>query len=185
MHTIHTIARAIDDNAYAGTTYHGDAVLIADWNKLDNKAMRRLEDCADAKDISLRFEGELIADDNGKLHEINPGYHGQTPTYFMDCVNECVWSVDECEDAGLREDYASLLIDNPHTADQFGINFHTIGFTKYDARCESGFHPGQNDTPDKLRAEIEAKHGPCEIIFSIDDVGQFDVTFSAWFRAII
>jgi len=173
------VGPSYDDNDI--TVYSGDLWALAKMftgDRCDSKTLNRLHDIAGNYGIELRFYDETITDDNGFVHNTTPAHYGWTPTYAIhDCT---VWAENEAQDH--VEDYAYYLIDNEDIADRFNVNFTSIGFKRWDGLCESGFHYGQNDTPDSLRETIETKHGPCELIFYIDSTGQFDVTFGAWFK---
>lgn len=45
--------------------------------------------------------------------------------------------------------------------------------------CETGFHPGQNDNPSKVAAEMRAK-GVTRFLFNLDGNSQFDSKWSVW-----
>jgi serine protease inhibitor len=50
------------------------------------------------------------------------------------------------------------------------------------ARYESGWHPGQTDTPEKVRDLILADSKDWEIVFVLTDKGQFDCGWTAYVR---
>lgn len=50
------------------------------------------------------------------------------------------------------------------------------------AHYETGWHPGQNDDPKKVFAEIMKDSGDWEVIFVITSRGQFDIGWSAFTR---
>ena len=173
------IGPSYDDNDIM--VYSGDLWALAKiftGDRCDTRTLNRLHDIAETYGVELRFYDETIRDDNGFIHNTTPSHYGWTPTY---AIHDCeVWAIDEAQEH--VEDYADYLIDNDNTADQFHVDFTSIGFKRWSGLCESGFHYGQDDTPDSLRETIEAKHGPCELIFYIGSTGQFDVTFGAWFK---
>lgn len=91
----------------------------------------------------------------------------------------------------LLEDMESLvesLINNSDNALTFGTpaNLTEIGFEKWEPNdpktYENGFHPGQDDDPKTILAEILQWNQNAEVVFYISDVGQFDIRFSAFFR---
>jgi len=189
MLTLNTYLESKLDCVQLGTTYHGDNVIIANWNRVESdseknqKTTRRLGEIAKHYGFELRYDDELISDDNGIYHESQPSFYGDTGTYAL--LGDCeIWSIDECRDPAHLADYAERLIDCESQADRFGVDFSPLGFQRYGAQCESGFHPGQTDTPEQLRATIEREHGDCEVIFAIDETGQFDVHFGAWFKPV-
>lgn len=189
MLTLNAILNKYDQWQDIGPSYEDESVMVYSgdlWalaksfsgDSTDTKTLNRLQDIANHYGVELRFYDETITDESGRVHNTMPNGWGWTPTY---AVHDCsVWAEDESQEH--VEDYATYLIDNDNMADQFGVDFTSIGFTQWESLCESGFHYGQNDTPQSLRESIEAKHGPCELIFYIDSTGQFDVTFGAWFK---
>lgn len=76
------------------------------------------------------------------------------------CMTSTVWTRGDLEGAG----FVQWERDDPHT-------------------YESGWHPGQDDDPEAITQQIRAELGDdVEILFYLDDSGQFDVRFSAWTR---
>jgi hypothetical protein len=163
--------------------YSGDLWALAkafSGNGTDTKTLNRITDIAENYGVELRFYDETITDYQGRVHNTNPTSWGWIPTYkFFDCE---VWAQDEARDD--VETYADLLVNDDSNADQWGIDFSELGFIRYEGQGESGWYPGQNDTPQSMRQSIEAKYGACEIIWTIDDTGQFDMRFGAWFRKV-
>lgn len=167
------------------TVYSGDLWALAkcfSGNPTDSKTLDRIHDIAEHHGIELRFYDETITDEQGRVHNTNPTHWGWTPTYrVFDCE---IWAEDEV-DSDTLPDYADMLIDDDNNADQWGVDFSPLGFWRYDRQGESGFHHGQNDTPESMRSAIEARYGgDVEIIWAIDDTGQFDMRFGAWVRPV-
>lgn len=48
---------------------------------------------------------------------------------------------------------------------------------------QNGWHPGQNDNPHDILAEVHRETNGTDVVFLLDASGQFDVHFSAWIRA--
>ena len=133
--------------------------------------------------MQLRFEDETITDDDGKVHELNPGYYGQVATFKV--LDGSVWSKANALES--TSDYVDELLKMPLTgrADRWlsAEQFEEQGFKRFDYDAESGFHPGQTDTPESVIAKFEeATPGAYEYLFQIDDVGQFDCGFHLWYR---
>lgn len=189
MLTFNAILNGFDEWCDIGPSYDDESIMVYSgdlWklaktfsgNGTDTKTLNRLADIAEHYGVELRFYDETITDEQGRVHNTNPTSWGWIPTYkVFDCE---VWAQDEAQEN--LELYASMLVDDDNNADQWDIDFSSLGFIRYDEQGESGWHHGQNDTPESMRQAIEAKHGPCEIIWAIDDTGQFDVRFGAWFR---
>lgn len=49
-------------------------------------------------------------------------------------------------------------------------------------QCESGWHPGQDDRPADVLAAIKREDPSAEVVFLLDETGQFDIRWSAWTR---
>ena len=47
---------------------------------------------------------------------------------------------------------------------------------------ETGFHPGQNDRPEKVAKDIEIELPDYDYIFKLDSCGQFDLYWSVFLR---
>lgn len=83
------------------------------------------------------------------------------------------------------EDYVQDYVDNPDTAITWADESTLIenGWEKWNGhQYENGWHPGQNDDPRKIYEAIKSENDDLQIIFLIDNVGQFDIRFSAWIR---
>ena len=162
---------------YSGDLWNLCKAISGD--RLDSPTMPRLDDIAEYHNAELRFDDETLTDEQGRIHNTNPTHYGWIPTYkVFDCQ---IWAQDEV-DTGTLWEFAQNLIDDESNADQWYIDFTPLGFKRWSEQGESGFHHRQNDTPENMRKDIESKHGECEIIFAIDDTGQFDTRFSAWYR---
>lgn len=62
------------------------------------------------------------------------------------------------------------------------------GFERYNEQrngyFENGWHPHQTDDPKKIYAVMRERYGEeAEIVFLLDNTGQFDIGFSAWVRS--
>lgn len=94
-----------------------------------------------------------------------------------------------CADC-IAEDPESILpeyINNPSNALTFDIDLATLGFVQWELNdpqiYEHGWYPGQTDDPKVILVEIESESdGPVEVVFCINNTGQFDIRFSAWVR---
>jgi hypothetical protein len=76
-------------------------------------------------------------------------------------------------------DYLESLEGNPRTANTLGLDLASHEYAKLDQEFESGWHPGQDDSPELAAKVLEAK-GVSRFIFQIDDQGQFDTRWSVW-----
>lgn len=187
MYTFNKIMESFDRWGDVGVSYDDQNIMVysGDLRALYNRfshsnAQNRLTDIAEHYGAELRFYGETIADNNGRIHNTIPTHYGWIPTFMITSDGD-IWAEDEVNDSSL-ESYADVLINNDNQADLWKTDFSRLGFVKYDKQGESGFHYGQNDTPQNMRDEIENAFGECDIIWSIDGSGQFDVMFSAWYK---
>lgn len=59
----------------------------------------------------------------------------------------------------------------------------SFGYVKWNEQTyESGWHPGQDDKPEAIFAEIKAAHPDASVVFLLDDSSQFYIRFSAYVR---
>lgn len=150
---------------------------------LESEKQNRLSALMDKRGMELRFFDEIITDDNGKVHELNPGYHGQIATYRI--LDGSVWSQDEAIDYAAAYVEALLEEEYNNRSDRWLTDEQLtgLGFIKFEYNAEGGFHPGQTDTPDSTAAMVEAAiPGATDFIFQITDVGQFDCAWVVWYR---
>jgi hypothetical protein len=75
------------------------------------------------------------------------------------------------------------LEDNPRKALNDHISPADYGYRKLEGDFENGFHPGQNDNPTEIYKRLHAQ-GKKRLLFSIDSVGQFDMSFSIWEKVV-
>ena len=176
---------------FAGKHYRdGDTVYTGDlwrlWpspDGLESKNKARLESLAERKGIQLRFEDEIITDEQGRAHEQNPGYHGQIATYRV--IESSVWAQDEAEEN--PDAYLDALLEQRHerASDRWLTEEQLTerGFIRFDYDAESGFHRGQTDTPESVIDRLKLNRPTAkDFLFIIDDVGQFDCHFHLWYR---
>lgn len=100
------------------------------------------------------------------------------------------WSDDElmCADC-LKRDLESNLSDYIDATDRAVTwcskeDLRAAGWTQYAPddphTYESGWHPHQTDDPTTILATIKRENPTLMVLFHIDDVGQFDIRFSAF-----
>lgn len=117
----------------------------------------------------------------GKLIKTSPSYYGDLPEYlYTDC--EIL-----CSDCYTDDDVIDLYLNDADKAvnsRQLKKSLEKHGFICYRDNLESGFHPGQTDSPHKISKELEKEIPGTEWIFCIDGAGQFDIHFSLWYRPV-
>jgi hypothetical protein len=208
MYTVRTLFESMQDSgkfnvSFCGPYYNGDkgTPITGDWNglreALGNDRWRKLENRAESRGFELRFDDEVISDDNGKTHELNPGFHGQSPTYYI-CSDSYVMARDEAEQN--PEMFLEQLFETGSYAHKrmpkgvkvagavpngWQLDLSKLGFTRFEYEAESGLHPGQTDTPAGVVAKLiesGVSAEGLEVVPVIDDVGQFDVRWVVWYR---
>ena len=91
-------------------------------------------------------------------------------------------SCEECLKAD-PESYLSSLEDNPDDANTFSsIDPADYDYVKLDEDFETGWFPGQTDSPHKVAKELRDK-GVSRYLFNIDNTGQFDTHWSCFIHA--
>ena len=69
---------------------------------------------------------------------------------------------------------------------EFESKLVEIGFTQWEPNdphtYESGWYPGQTDTPEEVMAAIREHDEECEVVFLLNGSGQFDIRWSAYTR---
>lgn len=112
----------------------------------------------------------------------------QPDSYSWTMYGAFVMSDYVCADC-MVEDLDSYLEDYVNDSDRAvtwcdGNVMADNGWTKWEPRnphtYETGWHPGQNDKPKPILAEIHREDSNTQVVFLIDTVGQFDMRWSAW-----
>jgi len=176
-YTMERRLRAIEDIQWApayGERGYSDpekAILFGNWNYFSNDVQRMLERYG----YELEWEDEwTTCSDCGKALRTSADSYGWQPSYFWasDCEMVCI----DCLDV---ESYLESLEDNPRKALNDHISPEDYGYIKLEGDFENGFHPGQNDKPTDIYKRLHAA-GHKRLLFNIDGVGQFDISFSIW-----
>jgi hypothetical protein len=179
----------------------GKGILTANWNHFPRSAARdshRTEEGRKAQDFNWgkgkRFgdvlermgyqlewsdQTDRCSHCDGCIHT-DAQFYGDTSHYAV--LGECDVVCEACIRKDFAEEYLEGLEGNDRSAVNIrGINPAKYGYTEVQCGFESGFFPGQNDDPRKIKRELEAR-GYEGILFEISDSGQFDVHFCAWCR---
>jgi hypothetical protein len=167
----------------------GKGVLVANWNEFPRKGDKQFNWSSKGRKFQSILEQmgyELDWSDqtsrcehcNGAITE-GPDYYGDTAHYAI--LGECV-VCENCIRTDFTEEYLESLEDNPRRAVHIhGIDPTQHGYELLQDGFESGFHPGQNDSPEKIfRTLRDAGH--TGLLFAITDSGQFDVRFAVYKR---
>jgi hypothetical protein len=101
--------------------------------------------------------------------------------------HECLKDDLEGAITGWGDEDASF-VNNPRNAITFcsTSDVEALGFVKWEPgdehTYESGWHPGQTDTPEPILDAILRRHPDAEVVFFLDEASQFYIRFSAYFR---
>jgi hypothetical protein len=181
-----------------GEDNNGVLYVIFDSNKDRD---RFIEECRistenpDAYDYEIESELEVefvffdeytTCSDCGSVINTEPTHYGWQPDFYVGdgfiICGKCFRSEEDYQEAYLEE-----RINNPKNAINNMIEEEqlvSLGFIKHNNDSyESGLHYGQNDNPEEIYDGLSDKYE--EVVFLIDNVGQFDVNYSVWVRGEI
>jgi hypothetical protein len=164
--------------AEPGYSSPSKGILFGDWNYFSNDVARLLEQYG----YAIEWEDEWsTCGDCGRAIRTSADSYGWQPSYVI--LNDCELVCIDCLN-GHADEYLQSLENNPRKAlnVSHGINPADYGYAQVGKDFENGFHPHQNDDPKKIYDELR-KQGHQHILFTVDDVGQFDLTFSAWIKS--
>lgn len=157
---------------YAEPGYDNPAkgILFSDWNYFT----RNIGDILERYGYAIEWEDEwTTCDCCGKALRTSPNSYGWQPSYIE---TDCDFYCKDCFTEGDLE----ALEDNPECAVNFdGINLSNYGYREIKCGYESGWFPGQNADPKKIYDEL-VEHGHTRLLFHIESVGQFDMSFCVW-----
>lgn len=112
-----------------------------------------------------------------KLFRTSPDSHGWMPSYaLVGDEYHCVECLKEN-----AEEHLEALEGDAHRCNTIGsIDPSEYGYVKVNEDSyESGLHEGQNDNPKVIAKDLRAK-GIERFLFNMDDVGQFDQSWSVY-----
>lgn len=111
----------------------------------------------------------------GKAVRASADCYSWTPYFrIYDCGLVCL----DCLDP---EEYLESIENDCDKACPPKWNPEKYGYVKYNGDFESGFHPGQDDKPADILKRMRDL-GMSRVVFKIASVGQFDVTWQAYFK---
>ena len=154
--------------------------VYANWNNYPKqlKAIEKLN--ALGCPIEAEWEDEWAScDECGRYVRTSPDSYGWTRSYAeMDSELVC----HECVKAD-PDEYIEWLTNHPKHANTILDDsvLEAAGFRQFANDLENGLHEFQAASPTKIARWLR-EHGVNEYLFSIDDQGQFDTTFSVWIR---
>lgn len=160
-----------------GTEQPQRGILLANWNHVSQKVQDWLEEIG----FSLEWEDEWTEID-GKVYRSSPNSYHWTPNWVMDEEGN-TYTIQEHD--GMIE--ALAMTGKGHTPYLLpdwvtDAELQEEGFVKADAEeRESGFFPGQNDTPEKDAVPLFEK-GAEAVIFRRTEQSQFYGKWDVWVR---
>ena len=163
-----------------GTERDPDKVWVTgNWNE---KMGDRLFDALERIDVDAEWYDMVDkCADCGKLMESSPTHYGWQPGYLTGPEGDrvCFDCLDTDDDDVLDE---FGFIDNPDKAvpDVLGRHLEGWGWAPHNGVFESGFHPGQTDSPREILGAIRAKEPNVSVVFRLDETSQFYIRFTAW-----
>ena len=162
-----------------GYTNPAKGIVFADWNHFP----RGLDDILECAGYAIEWSDEwIVCHETGKAYRHSPDSYGWKPYYVM--TDDEIIGGDEIEEDETQRDWYvnEYLCNNPRRANLFNIDLTAYGFKQYEGTFETGWHPGQNDDPQKVFNEIRKVDSNVDVVFSFDSCGQFDIEWTAWTR---
>jgi hypothetical protein len=159
--------------AERGYTEGAKGVLLANWNYFPAKVADVLERAG--YDVQWSDEWSTC-DCCSKLVRTSPDCYDWQP-YFILADGELT-----CLDCVDWEAYLESIEDNPRAAVVRKCDPSQFGYSLVSRDHENGFHPGQNDDPKRILAELEARDMK-RIVFRVAETSQFYIRFEVWQKA--
>lgn len=159
--------------AEPGYTAGERGILTANWNYFT----RNVTDILERAGFECEWSDEWsTCDECGKLVRTSPDCYDWQRSYIV--MNECEIVCLECVN---WEEYLETIEDSPSSACMRACDPGKFGYQRISqpAEYENGFHPGQNDDPEKILAALQEK-GHSRVIFRIPETSQFYITFEVW-----
>lgn len=154
----------------------GRCILFANWNNVPKKLADRLE--REGYELEWCDEWAVHSD---KAWRTSPDSHGWQASIVVTDDGEYLTTDD---DAAEWIEYAKIEhASQPMRAVPRAISREAIeaeGWTFNEGRFENGWHPGQNDDPQKIATELLKRFDA--VLFRVPSVGQFDKCFEVYTR---
>jgi hypothetical protein len=136
----------------------------------------------EAQGVAFEWEDEWTIDSEyGKAYRTSPDSYSWQQSFRWTDDGEMVTPDDDIEA------WIAYAVNDPIRCLPRNVwkraDLEAAGFVSYNGQYEAGWHPGQTDDPRAITELIRERMGDdVEIVFYLDDSGQFDVGFSAWTR---
>lgn len=163
------------DYAEPGYTAGPKGIVLANWNVFP----RELGDTLERAGYSVEWSDEWsTCDDCNRLVRTSADSYGWRASFKL--VYGCEIVCKDCLLGDPEQYVTDCLLNREDTADTFDTDLAALGFTKVNrASYENGWHPGQDDSPEKVAASLPTD---VDFVFAVPSVGQFDVRFDVWTR---
>lgn len=163
----------------------GKFIACGNWNVeshyedgeyiLDDDTIERVANALERIGAVLEWSDEwLQCTDCGNIFRCSPDSYGYQPSGIIDeCGAHCI----DCLD--IPEYLESLENLSNRACNLIGVNPTEHGYTRLDVEFESGMNWGQDASP-KLILELLQECGAKRVLFDIDSVGQFGLSFGVY-----
>lgn len=163
---------------YGEPGYHGPrtGIILTNWNDVPKRIMDGLE----SQGFELEWNDEWYVDyaNGAKAYRTSPDCYGwESRLMFIEGCGDYL-----TPDDGIEAWIEECTNDARHALPSWwsAAEIEALGWKKTSETYESGFHPGQNDDPQKIaKALCDAGKG---FLFQIADIGQFDIRFHVWVK---
>jgi len=179
--TLHT-------EGYAEPGYDGEVIVVGDFNditewdatghtsKIIDKTPGRVAKLLEKAEVELEWCDEWVAcDECRKLVRTSADSYSWQRSYYED---EGYTTCHEC----VQKDptaYLESLEGQDNTCMTIEVDLEEHGYKRMDEDYQNGLYGGQAADP-KLIAAALNEQGVSRFIFTLDGVGQFDISFSVW-----
>lgn len=131
--------------------------------------------------VDFQWHDEWVVDhDNDKAYRISPDSYSWQPSAIL-TEDGLLTPDDDIEDwvAWAGNDHTRCLLSTVVSA----TDLRDAGFVKFNGQFETGWHPGQNDSPEQQCERIRDMYGDyVTIVCLMDESSQFYSRWSAWYR---
>ena len=150
-------------------------ILFGNWNHYPKRLASILEKAG--YEIEWSDEWSQCQDCNRAIRT-SPDSYGWKQYYVI--YNDCEIICADCVKNDL-DTYEEYLLNKHTRADTFDIDWTERGFTQFNVDSyELGLHLHQTDKPSDI---IKLLPKDCDYLFTIRNVGQFDISFDCWIRS--
>jgi hypothetical protein len=162
-------------NGCAEPGYDDKPVIMANWNNIEGAIFDELE----SEGFACEWEDEWIVCDT-----CNKAFRSSPNSYGWEMFGAIFDGFALCGDCIDPDEYLESIENKPRKALTCSllrvIDPTDHGYTLVNDEYENGFHPGQNDDPAKILADLLADDPHGKYVFAITGQGQFDIDFAVY-----